>query len=91
MPNCEAGFHDKFIPLTEAYEDCRKLILDDFEVVQEVEMYRKDWEPEPLKLSVILLAESYVHTTPEEFSRYLKKTIFIPTASVVDSFGLSIV
>ena len=42
------------------------LDLDSFEVVKEVDRYREFWRPE--KPRVILLAESHVHTSKENFS-----------------------
>jgi len=55
----------------EAYRACRDLLLDSYEVVEEVEKYRQDCRPKTVK--VVLLAESHVHTTEKEFSKLLKK------------------
>ena len=55
----------------ETYYECRELILDSPEVVEEVEKYRQDLKPK--KVRIVLLAESHVHTTEKEFSKFLKK------------------
>lgn len=57
--------------LHETYYECRELILDSPEVVEEVEKYRQDLKPK--KVRIVLLAESHVHTTEKEFSKFLKK------------------
>lgn len=45
--------------------------IDPFEVVKEVENYRKFWKPDEIK--VLLLAESHVHTVKQEYDIECKK------------------
>jgi len=45
--------------------------IDSFEVVKQVEEYRQFWKP--TSASVILLAESHVYTTKEEFNAHINR------------------
>ncbi len=48
--------------------DLRPRVLDTFEIVKEVERYREFWRPP--KVRVVLLAESHVNTSHEDFVHY---------------------
>jgi hypothetical protein len=58
-----------------AYDRARNIIgpesAECFDVVEEVERLRNNWRPEPVK--VLLLAESHVWTSPEDFRRRVKQ------------------
>ncbi len=57
--------------LRECYDGINGLnaaYLDTFEVVEEVERYRQLWRPD--RVRVILLAESHVHTSEDDFAHY---------------------
>jgi hypothetical protein len=58
------------VDLEALYEQCKELILDSKDVVEEVEKYREDNRSK--KTSIVLLAESHSHTTQQEFNRLLK-------------------
>jgi hypothetical protein len=58
--------------LQHCYEQLKKVIdgpLEPFEIVCEVQKYREYWKPENVK--IVLLAESHVFTSEEDFNRKL--------------------
>ena len=55
--------------LQHCYEQLKKVIngsLESFEIVHQVQKYREYWKPDDVK--IILLAESHVYTTKEDFN-----------------------
>jgi len=67
--------NDQKTDLEKTYWSIRKItpqanLVDSLEVVKAVEAYRQFWKPKQVK--VILLAESHVFTTQEEYSLQLK-------------------
>lgn len=62
--------------MRECYDGLKELIgqsIEPFAIVQTVDEYRMYWKPE--KVRIILLAESHVHTTREEFLSELDCTV----------------
>jgi hypothetical protein len=55
------------LSLKESYERIKKMVEDpeSFEVVEQVETYRNLWKP--VQVNVVLLAESHVYTSQEDF------------------------
>jgi len=60
---------DNYSALQQCYERLKKVVngpLESFEIVHEVQKYREYWKPENVK--IVLLAESHVYTSEEDFS-----------------------